>query len=118
MIEANGTRDGELTAAFEFPGQRVTLPGGGVFVAPENLILIGTSQVPYDELLASDYAFYRRFSHAEFTPDPQKLATWLQRQNDPVKRVDLVHAFRNLNRILRDRAGLLRRGLWKRCDPG
>ena len=99
------TAFGELTAAFEFPGQRITLPGGGVFSAPPNLIVVGTSQVPYEELLESDYAFYRRFSHAAFTPDPQKLASWLQRQNDPVKRVDLVHAFRNLNRLLRDRAG-------------
>ena len=96
---------GELTAAFEFPGQRITLSGGATFVAPSNLILVGTSQVPYDELLQVDYAFYRRFSHAAFEPDPQKLASWLQRQNDPVKRVDLVHAFRNLNRLLRDRAG-------------
>ncbi len=96
---------GELTAAFEFPGQRVTLPGGGTFTAPPNLILIGTSQTPYDELLETEYSFYRRFSHAAFTPDPQKLASWLQRQNDPVKRVDLVHAFRNLNRLLRERAG-------------
>jgi 5-methylcytosine-specific restriction protein B len=99
------TAFGELTAAFEFPGQRVTLPGGGVFAAPPNLLLVGTSQIPYEELLETDYSFYRRFSHAAFTPDPQKLASWLQRQNDPVKRVNLVHAFRNLNKLLSDRAG-------------
>jgi len=94
---------GELSLALEFPQQVVTLPGGRPLLLPPNLYILGTAEASQEEMLAKDYGFYRRFSHASFSPDPQKLAEWLQRQNNPVKRVDLVHAFRNLNRLLRER---------------
>ncbi len=96
---------GELTLAFEFPGHEVCLPGGAPFSVPNNLLLVGTSEEMQEDLLSLDYAFYRHFSYAEFAPDPRKLSEWLQRANDPVKRLDLVGAFRNLNRLLRQRTG-------------
>ena len=97
---------GEVTAALEFPGERVTLPGGGHFSMPPNLLVIATSQAPFEELLERDYAFYRAFHHAPFAADPAKLATWLQRENSPVKRVDLPQILRNLNALLETRGGM------------
>jgi len=104
QLDARSTL-GELTLALEFPGHTVCLPGGRSFLVPENLLLVGTSEEMQEDLLGLDYALYRHFSFAEFAPDPRKLSEWLQRANDPVKRLDLVGAFRNLNRLLRQRTG-------------
>lgn len=96
---------GELTLAFEFPGESVWLGAGRRFSVPDNLLIVGTSNRGQEDLLGRSYPFFRRFSYVDFEPDARKLSEWLQRTNNPVRRFDIVHAFRNLNRILRQRTG-------------
>ena len=96
---------GDLVLAFEYPEEEVTTAGGFKFRLPPNLYILATAQRSWEELLKGCYGVYRIFAHARFSPDPLELAEFFNRQDNPIKKIDLVHVFRKLNRMLHELSG-------------
>lgn len=96
---------GDTTLALEFPDEEVVTAAGPRFGFPDNLYLIATSRASWETLLQQCYSVFRLFSPVRCIPDPQKLGVYLRRSGEPITKVDLVHVFRKVNRLLHERSG-------------